>query len=397
MSSNHLCLSCHQSHAFEHAFCEICLPWCLLDKKQDLELLPRLEEISLVEYLNESDYVLLTVLPRPRNEVHWGELISQVYDCIKDSETYSEEFFENTNDLLTHITHITTSIDNQIKTIAKTESFALSYYSHFEDLDPTEIVGNSIVTVRLQDYELEFEVHRTKVGAKVPVAMYTPSGQTGCALTYSLQIARINGNDIRFDRAQIEACAELIDLHSKSSQSFESCIEVMKRRFDDSTLIDFGFDFDYILPATHQLWTEISEIFDGNRGALAKDLLICTMYKFTCLDKTDCSQEPGRIRSFQFLKQIVFDLKDNVTPIREGLLVESITGNCYQIQRTNFKYADDDQVVFWSVHEIYTNEFICIDVTDNGTRLPPGDYLAALVLSLYDDHESSKLIHTLAS
>ena len=143
MSSNHLCLSCHQSHAFEHAFCEICLPWCLLDKKQDLELLPRLEKISLVEYLNESDYVLLSVLPRPRNEVHWGELISQVYDCIKDSETYSEEFFENTNDLLTHITHITTSIDNQIKTIAKTESFALSYYSHFEDLDPTEIVGNS--------------------------------------------------------------------------------------------------------------------------------------------------------------------------------------------------------------------------------------------------------------
>ena len=86
-----------------------------------------------------------------------------------------------------------------------------------------------------------------------------------------------------------------------------------------------------------------------------------------------------------------------MTPIREGLLVESITGNCYQIQRTDFKYADDDHVVFWSVHEIYTNEFVCIDVKDHGTRLPPGDYLAALVLSLYDDHESSNLIHTLAS
>ena len=35
------------------------------------------------------------------------------------------------------------------------------------NLDPTEIVGNSIVTVRLQDYELEFEVHRTEL----PVAM----------------------------------------------------------------------------------------------------------------------------------------------------------------------------------------------------------------------------------
>ena len=228
--------------------------------------------------------------------------------------------------------------------------------------------------------------------------MYTPRKQGDYALTYSLQISRINGNDIRFDRAQIEACAELIELHSKSSQSFESCVEVMKSRFADSGLIDFGFDFDYILPATHQLWTEISEIFNGNRGALAKDLLICTMYKFAFLERTEWLQEPSRIRSFQFLRQIVFDLNDNVTPIREGLLVESITGNCYQIQRTNFKHAnDDDPLVFWSVHEIYTNEFICIDVTDHGTKLPQGDYLAALVLSLYDDHESSNLIHTLAS
>ena len=85
------------------------------------------------------------------------------------------------------------------------------------------------------------------------------------------------------------------------------------------------------------------------------------MYKFTCLDKTDCLQELAEF----VVKQIVLDLKDNVTPIREGLLVESITGNCYQIQRTDFKHADDDQVVFWSL------EFICIDVTDNGTRLPP--------------------------
>ena len=398
MSNKHICLSCHQKHVSGHAFCEICLPWCGIDKNEDLQLPPELEEISLAEYLNSNDYLSLVSNPGVRNEVHWGDLISTIYRYVKDSEAYAEEFSKNTDDLLNHITHMTTSIDDQIKRIAKKESLALSYYSHFEDLDPTEIVGNSKVTICLQDYELEFEVFRTKVGAKVPPAMYTPRKQGDYALTYSLQISRINGNDIRFDRAQIEACAELIELHSKSSQSFESCVEVMKSRFADSGLIDFGFDFDYILPATHQLWTEISEIFNGNRGALAKDLLICTMYKFAFLERTEWLQEPSRIRSFQFLRQIVFDLNDNVTPIREGLLVESITGNCYQIQRTNFKHAnDDDPLVFWSVHEIYTNEFICIDVTDHGTKLPQGDYLAALVLSLYDDHESSNLIHTLAS
>lgn len=397
MSNNHVCLSCHQKNEPGHAFCEVCLPWCLSDKNKDLELLPKLEEMSLVEYLNESDYALLTVLPRPRNEIHWGELIFQVYDCIKDSKTYAEQFCEKTNDLLNHITQIRTLIDNHIKRIAKTESFALSYYSHFGDIEPTEIVGNSTVTVHLQDYELEFEVFRTKVGANLPTAMYTPPRQADCALIYSLQIATINGNDIRFDRAQIEACAELIDLHNKSSQNLESCIEVVKRRFADSGSIDFGFNFNYILPATHQLRTEISEIFNGNRGALAKDLLTCTMYKFASLDKTDCSQDPGRIRSFQFLKQIVFDLKDNVTPIQDGLLVESITGNCYQIERTRFKFAREEHIVFWSVHEIYNNEFICIEPTSKGPKLPDGDYLAALVLSLYDDHESSNLIHTLAS
>ena len=51
-----------------------------------------------------------------------------------------------------------------MKTIAKTESFALSYYSHFDDLNPNEIVGDSKIVVNLLDYEIEFEVFRTKDG-----------------------------------------------------------------------------------------------------------------------------------------------------------------------------------------------------------------------------------------
>ncbi len=121
------------------------------------------------------------------------------------------------------------------------------------------------------------------------------------------------------------------------------------------------------------------------------------MYRFEHLDEIEPLFDPNRARSFQFLGQIVSDLKGNVTPIREGLLVESLTGNCYQIERTKFKFLEDNYVVFWAVHEIYTNEFICIDVKENGTRLPPGDYLASIVLSLYDDHESSHLIHTLTN
>ena len=65
---------------------------------------------------------------------------------------------------------------------------------------------------------------------------------------------------------------------------------------------------------------------------------------------------------------------------------------------TNFKFLEENHIVFWSVYEIYTNEFICIELKDmKGPRLPEGDYLATIVLSLYDDHESSNLIHTLAS
>ncbi len=397
MVSNNLCLSCHQEHDSGYAFCKVCLPWCVKDKDAELELLPHIEKISLFEFMEDPEYELLSLLTRPQNEVDWGDIISEIYECQQDSETYAEHFSKKSNTLLAHIAHMEASISSQIERLAATEFLALSYYSHFENLDPTEIVGNSTILVPVLDYELEFEVFRTKKGGEIPAGSYTPPGQNEYVSTYSLRIARINDTDIQFDRGQIEASAELIELHTKGSQSIEACIEVMKQRFADSTDINFGFYFDYKLPITHQLWTELSEIFNGKRGILAKDLLICTMYRFEHLDVIEPLLDSSRAKSFQFLRQIVSDLKGNVTPIREGLLVESLTGNCYQIERTKFKFLEDNYVVFWAVHEIYTNEFICIDVHNPGIRLPPGDYLAALVLSLYDDHESSHLIHTLAN
>lgn len=395
MVSNNLCLSCHQEHDSGYAFCKVCLPWCVKEKDADLESIPHLETLSLFEFMQDPEYELLALLTRPQNEVDWGDIISEIYECQQDSEAYAEHFSMESNTLLAHIAHMEASICSQIERLSATEFLALSYYSHFENLDPTEIVGNSTILVHLLDYELEFEVVRTKNGEKIPSGSYIPPGQNEYVSTYSLRIARINDTDIQFDRGQIEASAELIELHSKSSQSFEACIEVMKQRFTDSGEIDFGFSFDYKLPVTHQLWTELSEIISGNRGILAKDLLICTMYRFEHLDEIEPLFDPNRARSFQFLGQIVSDLKGNVTPIQEGLLVQSVTGNCYQVEPTKFKFLEDNYVVFWTVHEIYTNEFICIDVKDHGNRLPPGDYLASIVLSLYDDHESSNLIHTL--
>ena len=396
MVSNNLCLSCHQEHDSGYAFCKVCLPWCVKDKDAELELLPYLGKLSLFEFMEDPEYELLSLLTRPQNEVDWGDIIAEIYECQKDSEAYAEHFSKKSNTLLAHIAHMESSISSQIERLSATEFLALSYYSHFENLDPTEIVGNSTILVHLLDYELEFEVIRTKKGEELPAGSYTPPGQNEYVSTYSLRISRINDTDIQFARGQIEASAELIELHSKSSQSFEACIEVMKQRFADSGKIDFGFSFDYKLPVTNQLWTELSEIVSGNRGILARDLLICTMYRFEHLDIIESALfDSSRARSFQFLRQIVSDLKDNVTPIREGLLVQSVTGNCYQIE-SQVRFAQDSGLfVFWQIHEIYTNEFICIDVKDHGNRLPPGDYLASIVLSLYYDHESSNLIHTL--
>ena len=394
--TNNVCLSCHQELELGYAFCEVCIPWCGKVKDTDLELLPHLEKLSLFEFMQNPEYELLSLLTRPQNEVDWGDIIAEIYECQQESEAYAEHFSEKSDALLAHIAHMESSISSQIERLSATEFLALSYYSHFEDLDPTEIVGNSTILVHLLDYELEFEVVRTKNGEEIPAGSYIPPGQNEYVSTYSLRIAKINDTDIQFGRGQIEASAELIELHRKSSQSFEACIEVMKQRFADSTDIDFGFDFNYKLPFTHQLWTELSEIISGNRGVLARDLLICTMYRFQHLDVIEpILFDSSRARSFQFLRQIVSELKDNVTPLREGLLVQSVTGNCYQVESQARFARESGLFVFWQIHEIYTNEFVCIDVKDHGNRLPPGDYLASIVLSLYDDHESSKLIHTL--
>ena len=127
------------------------------------------------------------------------------------------------NTLLAHIAHMEASISSQIERLSATEFLALSYYL-LENLDPTEIVGNSTILVHLLDYELEFEVVRTKNGGEIPAGYYTPPGQNEYVSTYSLRISRINGTDIQFARGR-EASAELIELHSKSSQSFEACID----------------------------------------------------------------------------------------------------------------------------------------------------------------------------
>ena len=233
MSNNKQCLSCHQEHESGYAFCKVCLPWCVKDKDDDFQLLPKLEELSIIEFLENPEYELLSLLSRPQNEVDWGDIITENYECQKGSEDYARQFSLQTNDLLDYISHIETSICNQIERISAREFLALSYYSHFDDLNPNEIVGDSTVVVNLLDYEIEFEVFRTKDGEiRYPNRYYTPQDRTSMLLPtftncqnkwYRIPVSHRRCN-------QIEKCAELIVMHSKTSRSFEECIESLREQ-----------------------------------------------------------------------------------------------------------------------------------------------------------------------
>ena len=397
MANNNICLSCHQEHESDLAFCEICLPWCIKDRDSDPEPLPKLDKLSFIDYLHKPEFAILLQHKPPESESDWADLICEIYDCLDDSDfhPYIEQLLDSIDEILHHITSLKDAIQIEIERISASEFLALSYYANFDNLDPSDITGKSKIEIEILDYKIEFKVISTKHG-DFPTGYYTPTVQNEYASMYSLRVAKINGIDVRFQKHQIPACAEFIALHRKGEQNFDSCVEVIQKRHVDTPQIDI--DYNGSMPTSFHLWMEVDEIINGNRGSMANDLLRCTLYNFEHLDISEELLDASRIRSFQFLKNIVSDLKDKVTPIREGLLVESIGGNCYQIQRTNFKFAEENHIVFWSVYEIYTNEFICIELKDmKGPRLPEGDYLATIVLSLYDDHESSNLIHTLAS
>jgi hypothetical protein len=75
---------------------------------------------------------------------------------------------------------------------------------------------------------------------------------------------------------------------------------------------------------------------------------------------------------------------------QNGFTIDSLTGNCYQV---SWSHSQSKQV-FWNVTDCATEKGVCIEV-EEAHALPMGDILAAILLSLYDDIESSELISTL--
>ena len=392
LQNSNVCLSCHEEHDSKVVFCKVCLPWSRYNEDTFIEALPELKTITMLDFLQKPEFRELRNLEQPKNETDWHALVSTVYKCSDVS--HLELYYSNTNDILSHITGIERRIDFGIEQLAAREYLALSYYSHFKDFDPSEILEDETIELEILDHTFGFDVIRTKHD-ETPPNVYTPLNQNEYLPMYHLQLGSIDGKDVHFYRNSVAVCAEIIELHSNSDLSFEACLEkVRSRKYNEISL-----DFEYIdvLANTFQMRNELEEIVKGNRGALAKDLLICSLYKLRYLEQIDPLLNPSRIRSFQFLRQIVSELKDNVTAIQEGLLVESVGGNCYQVEKQTGGFRMEGQIVFWTVHEVYSGEHICIDIIDGQQKLPDGDYLATIVLSLYDDFESSNLIHTLAS
>tara|TARA_Y100000746_G_scaffold94815_1_gene80814 strand:- start:222 stop:488 length:267 start_codon:yes stop_codon:yes gene_type:complete len=84
------------------------------------------------------------------------------------------------------------------------------------------------------------------------------------------------------------------------------------------------------------------------------------------------------------------DLGKRVDLYENGFSIDSLTGNRYEVSWTKFRTNH----VFWFVTEFFSQKNVCIEVEEEHD-LPMGDILAAILLSLYDDIESSELIKTL--
>ena len=75
MANNNICLSCHQEHESDLAFCEICLPWCIKDRDSDPEPLPKLDKLSFIDYLHKPEFAILLQHKPPESESDWADLI----------------------------------------------------------------------------------------------------------------------------------------------------------------------------------------------------------------------------------------------------------------------------------------------------------------------------------
>ena len=97
-------------------------------------------------------------------------------------------------------------------------------------------------------------------------------------------------------------------------------------------------------------------------------------------------------RSFQLLRGIIESLGIKRARIGVGIIkIKGESGKWYGIQPATFKTV----LQYWQVTSLPKGKHICIDIQEQHEKMPIGDQLASVVLSLANDSLIDREIHTL--
>jgi len=390
------CLSCHSPryNDYDLSFCLVCAPWT--NNGENPKSFSNLEHITMLEFLNDEKYQDIISQGKPDNDVVWKELLCSINaSSIGDNGRFANE----TEEVLSLITHMQEGIDEYTEELARRENLALSYYSHFVDLDKSKILGDeeeNILQFEIRNQSITFRVVRMK-GGNVPSHAYRFSKPLTLHSNYYAEIVSINGNSVSFDYKDLEGCAEVILILEIHNRGIDEIVESYNRKCREiiDKLLSHQCEFFtneslQLLPHSITILSELDRIISGKDEDLVRELLLCSLYVFENRGWIKNVLDPPRVRSFQFLSQIMDDLGARVSLNQNGFTIDSLTGNCYQV---SWSHSQSKQV-FWNVTDCATEKGVCIEV-EEAHALPMGDILAAILLSLYDDIESSELISTL--
>ena len=402
MATEHKCLNCHSAINYNKALCGVCKPWIMDSTDPIPGTCEGLNQMTMLEFLSCDNYQSIISQGMPTNDVAWIELLSEIQEERPHYVSASNgQFLIETDGLLSLITHIQGKIDEYTEQLSRNENLALSYYSHFVDLDKSEILGDDeekILQFDVQNQNIAFRIVRMK-GDDIPNHAYRFTTPVKLYSNYYAEIVSINGQSVNFDYKDLEGCAEVVMMLGNTDLSVKQIVELLNYNY--SNTIDrlqsqyklFGDDSRLLLPNSISIISEIERILKGDSGEFFRELLLCSLYTFDNWKWIKSVLDPATTRSFQFLRQIMIELKDHVAISEKGFQVDSITGNCYQVNSTNFR----SDRVFWIINDILNARTVCIEPAgEMENDLPIGDTLAAILLSLYDDVESAELIKTLS-
>jgi hypothetical protein len=99
------------------------------------------------------------------------------------------------------------------------------------------------------------------------------------------------------------------------------------------------------------------------------------------------------VKSFRFLRRIV-DETPGIKATQKGLVIQGESGAEYLLKGDNF-LGGDPQTIVLNAPNRPLNKGVCIH-TENECKLPLGDRIAALALSLVNDIKTARKIEQLA-